>query len=226
MLLLAPVCVKMARMPDQTLTRSYRGVTADDRVSGRREALIDAALEVFAAEGWSALSARRVCEQAGLTRRYFYESFADVDALLGAAFDRITGAVTDAVQAAAVGGGGASREELVRRAVSAGLGVLASPPSNGLFLAASLTAGGALVAHRARSIDDLATIVAAAVASQPDARRVSADEARLTARIAVSAILSIVDGWLTNEVKLTNEEVVSWSVTVAVGIIDAVTTRH
>ena len=83
--------------------------------------MVDAALEVFAAEGWAGLSARRVCEQAGLTRRYFYESFDDIDALLGALFDRITGEVTAAVQAAAAAGAAsaASRAELLERAVSA-----------------------------------------------------------------------------------------------------------
>src|ERR1700757_866281 len=105
-----------------------RGVPAGDRVASRREALIDAALEVFAAEGWSALSARRICEQAGLTRRYFYESFEDLDGVLGAAFDRITGQVTQAA-GAAVSAVIADDPEpplpaLVARAVSAGLDVV------------------------------------------------------------------------------------------------------
>src|ERR1700680_1357164 len=100
-------------MTDSSLVRPYRGVAAGARVAGRREALIDAALEVFATEGWGALSARRVCEQAGLTRRYFYESFDDLDALLGAAFDRITGRVSDAVGAAVAGDAEAPLPELV-----------------------------------------------------------------------------------------------------------------
>ena len=209
-------------MSDPSLTRPYRGVAADDRVATRREALIDAALEVLAAEGWAAVSARRVCEQAGLTRRYFYESFVDVDALLGAVFVRITGEVTQAVRHAAAGA--ASLSEAVRRAVSAGLDVLASPPSKGRFLAASLTAGSSIAAHRARSIDDLAAIVEAALSTHRDGRPIAAREARITAIIAVGAILSIIDSWLTQEVELTREEVVSWSATAAVGIIDAVAT--
>jgi len=207
-------------MSDSSLVRPYRGVTAGDRVSGRREALIDAAFEVFAAEGWAAVSARRVCEQAGLTRRYFYESFTDVDALLGAAFDRLTAQVTEAVRAAAVDGAG-SRAEFVRRGVSAGLDVLASPPSNGRFLAACLTAGS-VAAHRARSIDDLAAIVEVALSTHPDDRPIASRDARITAIVAVGAILSIIDSWLTQEVDLTKEEVVSWSATTAIGIIDAV----
>lgn len=79
--------------------------------------------------GWAALSARRICEQAGLTRRYFYESFDDLDALLGAAFDRITGPVTQAVGEAVSAAIAVDSEtplpELVARAVSAGIEVVA-----------------------------------------------------------------------------------------------------
>jgi AcrR family transcriptional regulator len=207
-------------MNDSPLTRPYRGVAPEDRVAGRREALIDAALEVFAEEGWAGVSARRVCEHAGLTRRYFYESFDGVDALLGAMFDSITGEVTAAVQAVAADGAG-SLAELVRGAVSAGLDVVAAPPSKGRFLAAALTSGS-VATHRARSVDDLATIVEAALSSRRDGRPIAAREARVTAIIAVGAILSIIDSWLTEEVDLTKEEVVYWSATAAVGIIEAV----
>lgn len=210
-------------MSDPSVTRPYRGVAADDRIATRREALIDAALEVFAAEGWAGLSARRVCERAGLTRRYFYESFDDIDALLGAAFDRITGEVTAAVRTAAADGA-ASRAELVERAVSAGLDVVASPPSKGRFLAVAQTAGSTLAEHRARSIDDLAEIVEAALSTHRDGRPIASREARITAIIAVGAILSIIDSWLTQEVELSREEVVRWSTIAAIGIIDAVAT--
>jgi AcrR family transcriptional regulator len=209
-------------MSDSSVIRPYRGVAADDRIAGRREALIDAALEVFAAEGWAGLSARRVCERAGLTRRYFYESFDDVDALLGALFDRITGEVTAAVRSAAAEGA-ASRAELVERAVSAGLDVVASPPSKGRFLAVAQTAGSTIAEHRARSIDDLAVIVEAALSTDGDGRPIRAGEARITAMIAVGAILSIIDSWLAQEVDLSREEVVRWSTIAAIGIIEAVT---
>jgi hypothetical protein len=84
-----------------------------------------------------------------------------------------------------------------------------------------LTAGR-IAAHRARSIDDLAAIVAAALSTQHDGPPITARQARITAIISVGAILSLIDGWLTGEIDLTKEEVVSWSAATAVGIIDAV----
>lgn len=212
-------------MSDSSLVRPYRGVAADERIANRREALIDAALEVFADEGWAALSARRVCEQAGLTRRYFYESFDDADALIGAAFDRITGEVRAAVRAATADDG-PTLSEVVRRAVSAGLDVLASPPSKGRFLAVAQSAGVSIAAHRARAIDDLAAIVEAVLLTHRQGRPMGSHDARIAAIIAVGAVLSIIDSWLAQEVDLSRDDVVSWTTTAALGIIDAVTARE
>jgi AcrR family transcriptional regulator len=213
-------------MSDSSLTRPYRGVAADDRVASRREALIDAALEVFAEEGWAALSARKVCEQAGLTRRYFYESFDDIDALIGAAFDRVTGEVRTTVRAA-IADDTAPLPELVRRAVSAGLEVLALPPSKGRFLAVAQSAGSSIGPHRTRAMDDLAAIVERLLCThRGGVATVGPRDARITALIMVGAVLSIVDSWLAQELELSRDEVVSWATTAAVAIVEAVTARE
>jgi AcrR family transcriptional regulator len=213
-------------MSDSSLVRPYRGVAADDRIASRRDALIDAALEVFAAEGWSALSARRVCEQAGLTRRYFYESFDDIDALTAATFQRIAGEVFAAVQAATTDRA-ATVPELARRAVAAGLDVLAQPPANGQFLVTAQRAGGSVGRQRAGALDDLASIVQSVLSTDGEAAStIDSREARITALAVVGAVLSIVDSWLAQESDLSREEVVSWSTTAALGIFDAVTARQ
>jgi AcrR family transcriptional regulator len=213
-------------MSDSSLVRPYRGVAADDRIASRRDALIDAALEVFAAEGWSALSARRVCEQAGLTRRYFYESFDDIDALTAATFQRIAGEVFAAVLAA-TSDRAATVPELARRAVAAGLDVLAQPPAKGRFLVTAQRAGGSVGRQRAGALDDLASIVQSVLSTDGEAAStIDSREARITALAVVGAVLSIVDSWLAQESDLSREEVVSWSTTAALGIFDAVTARQ
>jgi AcrR family transcriptional regulator len=211
---------------ESPLIRPYRGVPAGDRVASRREALIDATLDVFAAEGWAALSARRICERAGLTRRYFYESFDGLDAVLGAAFDRITGEVTRAVGAAVsaviADDPAPPLPALVARAVSAGLEVVTTPPSNGRFLAVAQTAGSSIAERRARSIDDLAAIVEAVLSIRRESRPIGPQRARILAIATNGAMLRIIDGWLAGELDLTKDEVVSWATTAALGIIDAV----
>lgn len=69
--------------------RRYRGSTGEERRVERREALIDAAIQVYGDIGYANASVRRVVQAAGLTERYFYESFKNSDDLLDAAFQHI-----------------------------------------------------------------------------------------------------------------------------------------
>lgn len=69
--------------------RRYGGKTAEQRRAERREALLAAAQEMWQESGWAAVTMRGVCARAGLTDRYFYESFADRDALLATIWDQM-----------------------------------------------------------------------------------------------------------------------------------------
>lgn len=68
-------------------SRSYGGKSAEQRRSERRQALITAANELWREQGWAAVTMRGVCARARLTDRYFYENFADREALLGEVWD-------------------------------------------------------------------------------------------------------------------------------------------
>ncbi|KPF79699.1 hypothetical protein IP88_01700 [alpha proteobacterium AAP81b] len=81
--------------------RRYRGISAEDRREARREALVDAACQLYGQRGFASTSIEAVCAEAGLTKRYFYESFASAEALLVAAFESITAALFAAIDAAA-----------------------------------------------------------------------------------------------------------------------------
>jgi AcrR family transcriptional regulator len=50
---------------------------------------VAAALDLLSTQGEAATSVRAVCRTADLNARYFYESFADRDELLGAAYDEV-----------------------------------------------------------------------------------------------------------------------------------------
>jgi AcrR family transcriptional regulator len=80
--------------------RTYGGVSGGERQAGRREKLLEAGLELLGRDGWSATTVRAVCAEAGLTERYFYESFANRDELLVAIFDRVAAEAATAVPAA------------------------------------------------------------------------------------------------------------------------------
>lgn len=67
----------------------WRGVPADERRAERRALLLRVAFDLLGTEGWQGTTVRRVCQEAQLNPRYFYESFDDLDDLLVAVFDEV-----------------------------------------------------------------------------------------------------------------------------------------
>lgn len=67
----------------------WSGVPLQDRQALRRDELISAGVSLLGGEGGPALTVRAVCREAGLTERYFYESFADRDEFVRAVYDDV-----------------------------------------------------------------------------------------------------------------------------------------
>ena len=78
----------------------YRGVSAEDRAAGRRAKLLEATLAVWADPGLRT-TMTGICAEAGLTERYFYESFRNLDEALMAVLDGIAAEIEATTQAAA-----------------------------------------------------------------------------------------------------------------------------
>src|ERR1700734_2808287 len=75
---------------DAPTTRRYRGSPPDERRAERRCQLLRAAIEVYGKRGYRRATIKAVCAAAGLTERYFYESFANSEMLLAACYDAVT----------------------------------------------------------------------------------------------------------------------------------------
>ncbi|MDO8330630.1 MAG: TetR/AcrR family transcriptional regulator [Fluviicoccus sp.] len=74
-----------------TLERPYGGREHDVRVSERRERFIQAGVRLIGSAGYRAATVRALCAEAGLSNRYFYESFDSTEALLMAVYQRLMG---------------------------------------------------------------------------------------------------------------------------------------
>jgi AcrR family transcriptional regulator len=70
-------------------SRKLGPVPRDTAKQQTREALVSAALELFVEQGLDAPSLDAICERAGYTRGAFYVHFADRDALLVAAMEKV-----------------------------------------------------------------------------------------------------------------------------------------
>jgi AcrR family transcriptional regulator len=82
---------------DYQVTMPFKGVSADDRRSDRRVRLVEAAFAIAGTEGAGALGVGRVCREAGLTKRYFYESFASLAELQSAVVDHAIAVMSERV---------------------------------------------------------------------------------------------------------------------------------
>src|SRR5262245_55875200 len=79
----------MSESPKSEKQRSYGGKTQGERRRERYDKLIAAGIEVIGRMGYAATSVKAVCVQAGLTERYFYESFENREALLAAVYQHL-----------------------------------------------------------------------------------------------------------------------------------------
>lgn len=71
------------------VTRPYGGVKAEARRQERRQRLLAAGLEVFGHRGYHHTTVRNICDAAGLTERYFYESFKSLRLLFDAVHEQL-----------------------------------------------------------------------------------------------------------------------------------------
>lgn len=72
-----------------TPSRPYGGIEAGKRSQTRRDAFIEAGLESFGTIGYARSTIKGICEIAGLTQRYLYESFKNKEELLVAVFHKL-----------------------------------------------------------------------------------------------------------------------------------------
>jgi AcrR family transcriptional regulator len=122
-------------------------VPLTDRRIERRGLLISAAYTLFSEGGESAVSVRSVCRECALNTRYFYQSFADTDELLGAVYDLVAAELNSEVAAAILAAGDTDLDRL-RAGIRAVLGFSSTDPGRGRVLFTEARANPVLAARR------------------------------------------------------------------------------
>ncbi|MFD3706334.1 TetR/AcrR family transcriptional regulator [Nocardia sp. NPDC058658] len=139
--------------------RTYGGVSAQERQAQRRIALLDAALDIIAADGQAKLTVAGLCAQAGLNERYYYESFPNRDAVLEALLDRIAQELAAAIAGALATADNDSRAQ-AHAAIGAGIAVLTDDPRKGRAALVTSMATPELRARTASTVSGFARLVA------------------------------------------------------------------
>lgn len=114
--------------------RRYRGISTEERRAQRKKVLIEAAIQVYGQQGYQKATVKAVCAVAGLTERYFYESFANSEALLIASYNSVTFSLFADILRAAQGAGPDLRAQARAMLTTYFDALRQNPPSARMFL--------------------------------------------------------------------------------------------
>ena len=187
-------------------TRAYGGISAEDRRHERRERLLAAGLQLLGTEGYSGTTVRGVCAEAKLTARYFYESFADLEQLLVAVFDRLIGETTGEV-VAAVEAAPHDAYAKSRAAIDTFVRTLTDDPRRARVAFIEALGSEALMRRRLDTMRLFADLMAAQgreFYGQPDRDPLS----DLTATVLVGGMAELLLRWLDGGLELSRDQLV------------------
>jgi AcrR family transcriptional regulator len=192
----------------------WAGVPLTDRRAERRSLLVDAAFRLFGDGGEAAVSVRSVCRECGLNTRYFYQSFPDVDELLGAVYDQVSRELGRVVRQAMY----PVRDDLharTRAGMAAVLGFSSGDAGRGRILFTDARANPVLARRRAATQDLLLNQVVIEHSWQgSDAQPIAAV---VGAAMYAGALGELIQQWLAGRLGSDLDAVVDTAVTLVLG---------
>jgi AcrR family transcriptional regulator len=183
----------------------YRGVPAEERVAERRAKLMEATLAVWAdAERRTTMTA--VCAEAGLTERYFYESFGSLDDALTAVMDAIATEIEQTTMAAAEAAG-ADPAARTRATLEAFVALLRDDPRKGKVAIVEAGAMPGLRQRRTELLRHFAHRTAEEARELFGNTRTEAED-DVAGLLFIGGIAELVTAWLDGAVDASPEDVV------------------
>lgn len=191
--------------PNESRARPYAGVDAAQRRASRRARLLEAGLDLLGADvpQLAELTVRGVCRQAGLTARYFYESFADKDEFVSAVFDSVIAELAAKTQAMV---NAAPPDQQNRVGISNIVRTIAGDARIGRLLFGAHLSNAVVVRKRVESSALLAMLSgqhAGSVLRLPENDRI-----RAAAHFVVGGVAQTISAWLAGEVRFNPEQLV------------------
>ncbi len=188
-------------------TRSYGGKTAAERVAERRERLVEATIAVLAEQGEAHTTMTQVCSAAGLTERYFYESFGGLDDALVAALDSVGDEIL-ALATTTIQGTPGPPETRVHAVMVAFVDLVERSPAKAKVAVIHSSANPRLRARRHELISLFADFVGREAAALYGDRAWPAERARIHGLVYIAGFGELIASWLSGDVSLTPAELV------------------
>ena len=184
--------------------RPYGGVEGPERAAARRRRLLDAGLELLAgSDDPPELTVRALCGQAGVSARYFYESFTDKDVLVAAVFDSVIADIAATTQAAVAA---APSDEQIRAGITNLVRTIAGDARVGRLLFNPQLSNPVLARKRAGLGGFFAILSGQHVTTAYRVRE--SESVKALAFFVVGGVGQTIAAWVAGDVDMTPEQVV------------------
>ncbi len=199
--------------------RTYGGRSAQERRDTRRRALLDAGLELIGTKGWTQTSVRGVYQLAGVSPRFFYESFASLDELAVAVYDEIAEQTTASVIAAA-SAAGEDRHAQAEAAMQAVVDAFTEDPRRARVVFVEALGSEALARRRRQTMHELSGVIEALGEASyevlpPDPLT------KVTSALLAGGIVELLVAWIDGSIEVDEGQLVADAAALVVGLGDA-----
>ena len=186
----------------------YRGLSAEERAAERRSRLLEATLAVWA-DSEVSTTMTNVCAAAGLSERYFYESFANLDAAQTAVLEDVATEIeTTTHQAAEEAGPDPAARAMA--SVGAFVQLLVDDPRKGRVAIVEAAAMPSLRPRRTQLMRQFAHRTAEAARELGMSPRSGAED-ELAGLLFIGGVAELVTAWLDGAAEATPDELVAAS---------------
>ena len=206
--------------------RSYGGLAMEERVAARRARFVEAGVELFGTQGFRGATVRGICAAAGLTDRYFYESFASMEALLASVYGSLTDGFAkrlteESFTSEGWRGDAAAVERQVTAAYELWFETVRDARVARILLVEILGVSAEMDALYEASARAMAALTIMPLDGTLPTLKLSKARRELLGRALVGAALQVAKMWMTGGYKLPRRDVVRTCVLVATGTLVA-----
>lgn len=198
--------------------RAYGGKEAGQRQDERREKLVSTAVKLIGSQGFAALTIDALCAEAGLTKRYFYESFSSRETLLTAAYEAVTREYLQSILVATTPHLQDARK-LVRAGLEETFGFVRRHPDKArLLMIEAMTVRGQLGRVYGQRYDEFVSLLIGFTRPFLMDRAPSDAVFSVMAKSTVGAIIHLCQGWMATDFKQPVQELIDGMERVMAGI--------
>jgi AcrR family transcriptional regulator len=195
-------------------------VPTEDRRAERRVLLLDATFELLGTSGWAGTTVRAVCRRARLNPRYFYESFADLDTLVVAVYDRLVAELRAEVRAA-IDAAGDDLGDQMRAAVETTVRFVDEDRRRAQVLYVEALGCEALNRRRIETGYDVVAFVERDAADRRGAPPAAEHIGRISAAVLVGGFSELLVAWLDGRIAVSRQQLIDDASALFVALADA-----